>query len=177
MTHMITLICSTFISTSSSSTSLTSLSLPAAAMELPAFMAKKAADGDQGQKRKKGQQESQSSQLDAIMELCTAIGAVQVDQDRELREHSAILNRVVLMPYDKPVSGYLSDGVDAGEEFLQEMRQRPGEEIGSPHVRVSLQTLSNLLADKDVGKDRTTGPAPGRRNIRLVKTLLSQLSK
>ena len=174
---MIILICSTFISTSSSSTSLTSLSLPAAAMELPAFMAKKAADGDQGQKRKKGQQESQSSQLDAIMELCTAIGAVQVDQDRELREHSAILNRVVLMPYDKPVSGYLSDGVDAGEEFLQEMRQRPGEEIGSPHVRVSLQTLSNLLADKDVGKDRTTGPAPGRRNIRLLKTLLSQLSK
>ena len=74
-----------------------------------------------------------------------ALANTSIEQDRELREHTGSLNRVILMPISGAPTGFLADGVNEGEAFQQEVKENPGKDLGTPHIRIALKTLHSLI--------------------------------
>jgi hypothetical protein len=87
-----------------------------------------------------------------MLELCNAVAAAQIGQDRETREHSGALKRIVLMPKGRNgFHKFVQEGVDAGVSFQSEVRdKKEGEEIGSPHVRVALGTIHAMFLEPEL---------------------------
>ena len=107
-------------------------------------------------KKRKGSQASgsqASKEEDLLTELCVALANTSIEQDRELREHTGSLNRVILMPISGAPTGFLADGVNEGEAFQQEVKENPGKDLGSPHIRIALKTIHSLITDVNLNKD------------------------
>jgi len=112
---------------------------------MPAF----ATDGRRNSEGQPSQKSARRNQEDLVMELCRAVAAAQIGQDRETREHSGALKKTVLMPKGRHgFHKFVQEGVDAGISFAEEVRDRQeGEEVGSPHVRVALRTIHAMFLE------------------------------
>jgi hypothetical protein len=115
---------------------------------MPAF----AADGQRNSEGQASQKSARRSQEDVVLELCKAVAAAQIGQDKETREHSGALKKTVLMPKGKHgFHRFVQEGVDAGISFASEVRdKKDGEEIGSPHVRVALRTRHAMFLEPEL---------------------------
>ena len=68
-------------------------------------------------------------------QLVVALGEGHISLDRDVKEQGGALKVTVLM----------EQGAHEGQDFQKEVIDRPGENIGSPHVGVRLKTLHGLL--------------------------------
>ena len=110
---------------------------------LPSFL--EGSGAGEGKKRAKTSQAPKEEDL--LTELCVALANTSIEQDRELREHTGSLNRVILMPISGAPTGFLAEGVNEGEAFQQEVKENPGKDLGSPHIRIALKTLHSLIQE------------------------------
>ena len=51
------------------------------------------------------------------------------------------------MPISGAPTGFLAEGVNEGEAFQQEVKENPGKDLGSPHIRIALKTLHSLIQE------------------------------
>ena len=49
---------------------------------------------------------------------------------------------------------WVKEGIEENEEWLKEMKERPGENIGSPHVRVCLVALHALITSEEAQQQK-----------------------
>ena len=91
------------------------------------------------------------------------MGDLQVSADLKLREHSGQLNKTVLLP----AAGcqFPKEGAKASEEYLQEMKENPGEDLGSPHAKLGLNTIMALLGEMTTNPGRWKPDSPEKKAI------------
>ena len=107
-----------------------------------------------GQAKEKRAKTSQApKEEDLLTELCVALANTSIEQDRDIREHAGSLNRVVPMPSSGAPIGFLAERVNEGEAFQQEVKENPGKDLGSPHIRIALKTIHSLIADVNLSTD------------------------
>ena len=121
-------------------------------MKTPAWMKRGRESGsdERGEKKGRGKKEMDEH----VMEMLAALQMAHISNDRETRENSGALRTVALIHANAKgdFPKWVKDGIEENEEWMKDMRERPGENIGSPHVRVCLTTLLALLQSEEAQK-------------------------
>ena len=121
-------------------------------MKMPAWTKRSRENGSDERGEKKGR--GKKDMDEQIMDMLATLQIAHITNDRETRENSGALRTVALIHAtargDFPK--WVKDGIEENEEWMKEMRERPGENIGSPHVRVCLTTLLALLQSEEAQK-------------------------
>ena len=85
-----------------------------------------------------------------LSKLVQAIGYLSLDTARDSREHSGILMQSFLVENNEK---WAMDGLEEGKKFAELVKEQPGVNIGSPHIRVSLQSLGTMINSADADPD------------------------
>ena len=121
-------------------------------MKMPAWTKRSRENGSDERGEKKGR--GKKDMDEQIMDMLATLQIAHITNDRETRENSGALRTVALIHAtargDFPK--WVKDGIEENEEWMKEMRERPGENIGSPHVRVCLTTLLALFTSEEAQK-------------------------
>ena len=88
--------------------------------------------------------------------MISALQLAHISNDRETRENSGALRTVALIHTDSKgdLPKWVKAGIEENEAWLKEMKERPGENIGSPHVRVCLITLHALITSEEIQQQK-----------------------
>ena len=84
-----------------------------------------------------------------INKLVQAIGYLALETARESRDHGGILMQSCLV---ENTEQWAKDGLEEGRSFAELVKERPGENLGSPHIRVGLRSLETLINSTDAGQ-------------------------
>ena len=91
-----------------------------------------------------------------VMDMIAALQLAHITNDRETRENSGALRTVALIYTDPKgdLPKWVKAGIEENEAWLKEIKERPGENIGSPHVRVCLVTLHALITSEEIQQQK-----------------------
>ena len=103
-------------------------------------------------KKGRGKKEIQEQ----VMDMIAALQIAHITNDRETRENSGALRTVALIFTDPrgDLPKWVKAGIEENEAWLKEMKERPGENIGSPHVRVCLIALHALITSEEIQQQK-----------------------
>ena len=103
-------------------------------MQMPAWTkrARENASDGRGEKKGRGKKEIQEQMIDMI----AALQIAHISNDRETRENSGALRTVALIFADSrgDLPKWVKAGIEENEAWVKEMKERPGENIGSPQI-------------------------------------------
>ena len=88
-----------------------------------------------------------------LSKLVQAIGHLSLDTARDSREHSGILMQSFLVENSEK---WAKEGLEEGKNFAELVKEQPGVNLGSPHVRVSLQSLGTMINSGDADPEFQT---------------------
>ena len=121
-------------------------------MKMPAWTKRSRENGsdERGEKKGRGKKELDEQ----VMDMLATLQIAHITNDRETRENSGALRTVALIHANAKgeFPKWVKDGIEKNEEWMRDMRENPGENIGSPHVRVCLTTLLALLTSEEAQK-------------------------
>ena len=95
-----------------------------------------------------------------IIDMISALQIAHISIDRKTRENSGALRTMALILADPrgDLPKWVKAGIEENEAWLKEMKERPGENIGSPHVRVCLIALHALLTSEEIQQQKFEQP-------------------
>ena len=117
-------------------------------MKTPALTKKSRENGsdERGEKRERGKKEMEEQ----VMDMLAVLQSAHITNDWKTRENSGALRTVAIIHAN--VKGifpkWVKDGIEENEEWRRNMKEKPGRNMGSPHVRVCLTTLMALSKSK-----------------------------
>ncbi len=91
-----------------------------------------------------------------VMDMLATLQIAHITNDRETRENSGALRTVALIYANAKgeLPKWVKEGIEENEEWMKEMKDRPGENIGSPHVRVCLTALHALITSEEAQQQK-----------------------
>ena len=78
--------------------------------------------------------------------LIQAIGHLSLDNAKETRELAGVLMQTFLV---EETETWAQLGLKEGKEFAEMVKDQPGANLGSPHIRVGLKCLHSLMVDSE----------------------------
>ena len=127
-------------------------------MQMPSWTKRTRENASDGREEKKGR--GKKEMHEQMIDMISALQIAHISNDRETRENSGALRTVALIFADPrgDLPKWVKAGIEENEAWLKEMKERPGENIGSPHVRVCLITLHALLTSEEIQQQKFEQP-------------------
>ena len=126
---------------------------------MPSFMKASRRDEDAGEggrvaKKNKMTTKAAADPGNELTKLIHAIGQLSMDTARETRDLSGIIMQNILVENSE---AWAQEGVEEGKTFWDLVKAHPGENLGSPHIRIGLRCLHSLIMDKEANSEFLKG--------------------
>ena len=111
---------------------------------------------DREQKNGRGKQNIHEQLADMI----SALQIAHISNDRETRENSGVLRTVALVFADSrgDLPKWVKQGIEENDAWTKDVAERPGENVGSPHVKVCLTMMHALLTSEELQQQKFEQP-------------------
>ena len=127
-------------------------------IQMPSWMKRGRENASEGREEKKGRGRWEIHEQ--LADMISALQIAHISNDRETRENSGALRTVALVFPDSrgDLPKWIKLGIEENDAWQKELKEKPGENIGSPHVRMCLITMHALLTSEEIQQQKFEQP-------------------